>query len=383
MHAPPEAAPPIVRMTPALPQPAPYRPEPAILALGGDFYDPVAAADFPQTNLRFRNDRWAAAVGPRRADDERLDPPFRPLRAAARQPHRDAGAALSRPPVPRVQSRHRRRPRLPVRAAARRRRPPARSRHQGLGPDAVEPLRRRAADAEGRDARAARHRDARGARRRDLEDLLDDRDRRGARARRRALADPLRGAGAAQPRPHPHRHLPAPRDARRAGQPAQADRLLPAPLLRRRQRRPGRACSITSPAPRPASPPPTSPPASSTACSIRTISTITGESFDYGPWRFTPFWDGAFTAAYFDHAGLYAFGRQPEAIHWDLVQLGRSLTGIAEADALTAALETFPGRFREALRDAIFARLGIVPERSRRGHEAGRLRSRKRSPSRP
>ena len=50
---------------------------------------------------------------------------------------------------------------------------------------------------------------------------------------------------------------------------------------------------------------------------------ITAQSFDYGPWRWTPFWDGHFTAAYFDHAGLYAFGRQPEAIHWDLVQLAR------------------------------------------------------------
>ncbi len=38
-----------------------------------------------------------------------------------------------------------------------------------------------------------------------------------------------------------------------------------------------------------------------------------------------PTWDGAFTAAYFDHAGLYAFGRQPEAIHWDLVQLAIAL----------------------------------------------------------
>ena len=88
---------------------------------------------------------------------------------------------------------------------------------------------------------------------------------------------------------------------------------------------------------------------------------ITGESFDYGPWRFTPYWDGAFTAAYFDHAGLYAFARQPEAIHWDLVEFARSLTTVAEAGALTATLETFPGRFREALRDAIFARLGLRP----------------------
>jgi uncharacterized protein YdiU (UPF0061 family) len=86
---------------------------------------------------------------------------------------------------------------------------------------------------------------------------------------------------------------------------------------------------------------------------------ITAQSFDYGPWRFTPFWDGHFTAAYFDHAGLYSFGRQPEAIHWDLVQLAHSLRAIAEADALTPQLETFPGLFQEALRDAMFARLGI------------------------
>ena len=85
---------------------------------------------------------------------------------------------------------------------------------------------------------------------------------------------------------------------------------------------------------------------------------VTGESFDYGPWRFTPFWNGAFTAAYFDHAGLYAFARQPEAIHWDLVQLALSLKPISSAEALTPVLETFPDRFRQALRDAVFARLG-------------------------
>jgi uncharacterized protein YdiU (UPF0061 family) len=88
---------------------------------------------------------------------------------------------------------------------------------------------------------------------------------------------------------------------------------------------------------------------------------ITAQSFDYGPWRFTPFRDGHFTAAYFDHQGLYSFARQPEAIHWDLVQLALSLRAIAEADALTPRLETFSHLFQQALRDAIFARLGIRP----------------------
>ena len=86
---------------------------------------------------------------------------------------------------------------------------------------------------------------------------------------------------------------------------------------------------------------------------------ITAQSFDYGPWRFTPVWDGAFTAAYFDHAGLYAFARQPEAIHWDLVQLAIALRRIEAAEPLTAQLENFPHLFQLALRDAIFARLGL------------------------
>src|SRR3569623_1464815 len=44
-------------------RPQACHPETAILDLGGDFYDPVAAADFPETFLRFRNDRAAAQVG--------------------------------------------------------------------------------------------------------------------------------------------------------------------------------------------------------------------------------------------------------------------------------------------------------------------------------
>ncbi|HEX8307215.1 MAG TPA: YdiU family protein [Allosphingosinicella sp.] len=90
---------------------------------------------------------------------------------------------------------------------------------------------------------------------------------------------------------------------------------------------------------------------------------ITAQSFDYGPWRWTPYWDGHFTAAYFDHAGLYAFGRQPEAIHWDVLQLAASLLSIAEADVLNPSLDAFPPEFQTRLVEAIFARLGIRPTR--------------------
>ena len=86
---------------------------------------------------------------------------------------------------------------------------------------------------------------------------------------------------------------------------------------------------------------------------------ITGESFDYGPWRFTPEWDEDFTAAYFDEVGLYAFGRQPEAIHWDVAQLAGCLAMIGEAPALSDLLQSWPGRFETALVDRMLSRLGV------------------------
>ncbi len=87
---------------------------------------------------------------------------------------------------------------------------------------------------------------------------------------------------------------------------------------------------------------------------------VTGESFDYGPWRFTPFWNAGFTAAYFDHNGLYAFGRQAEAIHWDVAQLAVSLRPLVEAQPLIEQLERFPALYAEAMRRRFFWRLGWI-----------------------
>jgi serine/tyrosine/threonine adenylyltransferase len=88
---------------------------------------------------------------------------------------------------------------------------------------------------------------------------------------------------------------------------------------------------------------------------------ITGESFDYGPWRFAPTFDAGFTAAYFDSAGLYSFGRQAEAIHWDVVQLAIALTSIADQDSLERAIAAFAPAYRAALVDKFLWRLGIIP----------------------
>ena len=88
---------------------------------------------------------------------------------------------------------------------------------------------------------------------------------------------------------------------------------------------------------------------------------VTGESFDYGPWRFAQTWDPGFTAAYFDHQGLYAFGRQPEAIHWDAMQLAVALRPLADSDPLIAALDGFAAQYQTEVTAAILWRLGLAP----------------------
>lgn len=86
---------------------------------------------------------------------------------------------------------------------------------------------------------------------------------------------------------------------------------------------------------------------------------VTGESFDYGPWRFLPRYEPGFTAAYFDRTGLYAFARQPEAVFWALTQLGGALKTVADAGPLTEALNGFGPAYIRELRAAFLARLGV------------------------
>jgi uncharacterized protein YdiU (UPF0061 family) len=86
---------------------------------------------------------------------------------------------------------------------------------------------------------------------------------------------------------------------------------------------------------------------------------LAGESFDYGPYRFLPRSDPNFTAAYFDHSGLYAFGRQPEAVFWNLQQLAGCFAQVSESDPLVEALNGFGPAYRAAVTEAMLERLGL------------------------
>lgn len=86
---------------------------------------------------------------------------------------------------------------------------------------------------------------------------------------------------------------------------------------------------------------------------------VTGESFDYGPWRFLPAYDPAFTAAYFDETGLYAFGRQPDALLWNLFRLAECLLPLVEQSKLEAGLGAFEPALHEEFPKSVIRRLGL------------------------
>jgi serine/tyrosine/threonine adenylyltransferase len=88
---------------------------------------------------------------------------------------------------------------------------------------------------------------------------------------------------------------------------------------------------------------------------------ITGETFDFGPWRFMAQSDPNFTAAYFDQNGLYRFGRQPVQGGWALQQLASALLLLAEAEDLAPALAPYEAAYRDSFAAHTHALLGLAP----------------------
>ena len=88
---------------------------------------------------------------------------------------------------------------------------------------------------------------------------------------------------------------------------------------------------------------------------------VTGESFDYGPWRFLPTFDPNFTAAYFDEGGRYRYGHQPAIGAWNLYRLADCLTGIADVSALEEVLDGYSKIYHRAFQERMMARLGLQP----------------------
>lgn len=95
---------------------------------------------------------------------------------------------------------------------------------------------------------------------------------------------------------------------------------------------------------------------------------ISGESFDYGPYRFLPYYDPYFTAAYFDHEGLYCFGRQPPSFLWNLVQLQNVLKFAEPESDLSQVNDSFAMQFNVFFTSRFLKKLNLKPNASAHEH---------------
>lgn len=100
---------------------------------------------------------------------------------------------------------------------------------------------------------------------------------------------------------------------------------------------------------------------------------ISGESFDYGPYRFLPKYDPHFTAAYFDRNGLYSFGRQPQAIFWNVNQLAHSLLKAFPELKAKEHLESFGKVFSDETLKLFFRRLNLKQSETEKDEELLKL----------
>ena len=85
---------------------------------------------------------------------------------------------------------------------------------------------------------------------------------------------------------------------------------------------------------------------------------ITGESFDYGPFAFLPTYNPDFTAAYFDHYGRYSYGNQPGICKLNLELLQQPLVAVIDTVEMTTALAKFEDYYFAAYKQLMLSKLG-------------------------
>jgi uncharacterized protein YdiU (UPF0061 family) len=90
---------------------------------------------------------------------------------------------------------------------------------------------------------------------------------------------------------------------------------------------------------------------------------IIGETFDYGPFTFMDHYEPDHLANKNDHAGRYAFSRQPSIVLWNLAALAQALLPLVERARLEAELDRFEPLYAAAQLNRMRARLGLQTTR--------------------
>ncbi len=96
---------------------------------------------------------------------------------------------------------------------------------------------------------------------------------------------------------------------------------------------------------------------------------IAGETIDYGPCAFMDTYDKETVFSSIDHAGRYAYARQPGIAHWNLARLAECLMPLIADDKDKAleqaneALAAFPLLFKQAHQTGLRRKFGLSDER--------------------
>lgn len=87
--------------------------------------------------------------------------------------------------------------------------------------------------------------------------------------------------------------------------------------------------------------------------------TLTGTTFDYGPFGFIDRFNPDFTPNHTDRHGRYAFERQAEIGHWNLAKLGETLIHLISAEVITEELEQYQPTFNRFYNEFMGQKLGL------------------------
>lgn len=86
---------------------------------------------------------------------------------------------------------------------------------------------------------------------------------------------------------------------------------------------------------------------------------ITGESFDYGPWQFIDYYNPNFTAANFDEFGRYSYRNQPQVCKENLRLLQNPLAAVIPLNKMEEILDSFPEQYSRFYQQFMLNKLGF------------------------
>jgi uncharacterized protein YdiU (UPF0061 family) len=97
--------------------------------------------------------------------------------------------------------------------------------------------------------------------------------------------------------------------------------------------------------------------------------TLSGETIDYGPCAFLDAYDPGAVFSSIDHAGRYAYGKQPQMVHWNLARLAEAMLPLFDAQEEVAldwakeAIGAFGPAFEATYLGGLARKIGIAEAR--------------------